>query len=347
MPENHAPHPHLETDIWRWLLFESGLSRRRAREIILQSAQSNALALFWQAGPEILAQQLALTPEEAALFQQALAQWPQIEARFEKERAQGLISIRLNQPEYPDTLIWYLPAERRPLLLFARGERALLDLPLVLPVAGTPPDEAAVAWVIEALSDLAVDGALPLLTARSGFEAQLARAFLDATMPFALVLPQGLGAYTPPAGLQQALDEDRVLLLSPFQPDWQPPTDGENPMLPHAIAFAEALADAWLALSGPVPGHPSQQPCFRRPEMPETADCSSVYEGGEALFQRLMETAMAVPPGVSISAATPEPVSEPEPELAPLTPEEILSTLAQGGHIPPALAARLKKSSQD
>jgi len=297
MPDSpSATNPHLETDIWRWLLFESGLSRRRAREIILQSAQSNALALFWQAGPEILTQQLALTPEEAALVQQALAEWPKIEARFEAERQAGLTTLRLNQHDYPGTLIRFLPAERRPLLLFLRGEPSLLDLPLALPAAGAPPDDDALLWALETL--VASEGALPLLVARSDFEAHLARAFLDSAVPFALIIPQGLGAYTPPVGLQQALDAGRILLVSPFQPGWQPADNGDNPMLPHAADFARSLAHALLLLSGPAPEHAADQPCFRGPNVTAEAGCPDVYEDEEAFFLRLAETPVSVPPGV-------------------------------------------------
>jgi len=330
--------PNLETDLWRWLLFESGLSRRRAREIILQGAQSNALSLFWQAGPTILAQQLGLSPEETELLRNAQASWPQIQTRFQVERDQGLTTLRINEGGYPTTLIRFLPAERRPLLLFARGEIGLLELPMALPVADTPPDEMEIAWMLETLADLTAEGALALFIARPGFEARGVKTFLEAGIPFSLVIPQGLTVYAPPANLQHALDADRALLVSPFQPEWQPPATGENPMLPHALAFASAFAHALLVLTSPAPAPAAGQPCFRRPGVTATDHCPDEYDDAEGFFLRLAEAAAPIPPGV-----TTRPQPSPAEELPPLSPEEIIDTLAQGGHIPPALAARLRK----
>jgi len=340
MPAIPSSHPHLETDLWRWWLFESGLSRRRAREIIMQGAQSNALSLFWQAGPEILAQQLALSPTEIALLREAQAGWPQIEARFEAERNQGMKTLRLNEPGFPDSLLRFLPPDQRPLLLFLRGETTLLDLPLALPATAAPLDAPTEAWTLETLAELTAEGALALFIARAGFDARGVKAFLEAGIPFALVIPQGIAAYEPPAGLQKALDEERVLLISPFQPHWQPPARSENPMLPHASDFAKSLAHALLAPGAPLPHPAAGQPCFRGPGVADEERCPDVYDGAEAFFLRLAEAAAPIPLTPTAAAPTPD------PDLPPPSPEEILSTLTQGGKIPPALAARLKNKPQ-
>ncbi len=336
--QDAPPSPHLETDLWRWLLFESGMSRRRAREIIMQGAQSSALSLFWQAGPAILTQQLSLSPDEAPLLDAARIHWPQMTRRFEQERSLGIKTLRLNEPGYPATLIRFLAPEKRPLLLFLRGETALLDLPMILPVADTPPEAATADWALETLAELTAEGALALFVARAGFEAGAARAFLDARLPFALVIPQGLVAYAPPAGLQQALDENRALLISPFQPDWRPPVHSENPLLPHASGFARALAQALLALTPAIPEHPRAQPCFHGPDITAPQSCRDEYPGAESFFLRLAEAA------ATISAETPHRRPAPQPDEPPPSPAEILSTLTQGGKIPPALAARLKNA---
>jgi hypothetical protein len=334
--------PHLESDLWRWLLFESGLNRRRAREIILQGAQSNALSLFWQAGPAILAQQLTLSPEESTRFQKVYADWAAYDIRFDAERRGGLQTLRINEPGYPDSLLRFLPPERRPLLLFLRGEMALWDMPTLLPVAGTQPDEEAIVWALDVLADLAMEGALPLLIAQAGFEALAVRTFITAGVPFVLLVPQGLAAYVPPAGLQQALDEGRALLVSPFQPDWRAPAEGENPMLPHAVAFAHSLAHALLALSPPAFAPAPEQPCFRWPGLTDGSSCPDVYGDAEFFFLRLAESAASGPPDVIVAAAQ---ASAP-PSAEPIDPAEILETLARGGDIPPALAQRLRNYSK-
>ena len=331
-----APHPHLETDLWRWLLFDSGLSRRRAKTLILQNAQSSALSLFWQAGPEIFVQQLGLEEDEAAAIGDVMQRWPELQARRDAERRAGLHTLRINEPGYPPTLNRHLPAEQRPLLLFLRGELALLDLPLILPAADAPVDDKNAAWTMETLAELTAEGALALCIARPGLDARLVKAFLDASIPFALVIPQGLAAYEPPAGLKRALDEDRVLLISPFQPEWRPPEAGPNTLLPHAAAFARALAHALLALT-PLSTPPfPQQPCFTPPDA-AGMEHAEPYAGPEALFLRLAESGAA-----AASPPAPSPAPPPDLDLDPITPEEILETLTQGGRVPPALAARLR-----
>ncbi len=338
--EEHSPNAYLETDIWRWLLFESEFSRRRAREIILQGAQSNALSLFWKAGPDIFAQQLSLTADEFRIIRSAQAKWPQLVAKFKDERERGLITVRLNQPEYPPSLIRFLPAERRPLLLFLRGENTLLELPKILPVADTTPEAHTLMWMQEALIELATEGSLPLLVARTGYDAQLAKVLLKMEMPFGLAVPYGLGAYTPPDRLKQAMEQGRVLLISPFQPEWHLLASVQhNPILSHAVDFARALADAWLVGTTSVPQHHKEQPCFCRDKCSDDKYCHQ-YKTAENCYRLLVERTAPLPPGV-----TSELESGSGRELPPLTPEEILSTLSQGGRVPPALVARLKKSN--
>ncbi len=329
---NH--NPHLETDLWRWALFESGMNRGRAREVLLQGAQSQSFSLFWQAGPGIMAQQLGLSMDETQALHQAHAQWPQIEQRLNAERRRGLLTLRLNDARYPDSLNRFVPLKRRPLLLFVRGETALLELPLILPL-GHDGNETRAAWALETLADLTSEGVLVLFVARPGLDAQGIQAFLKAGLPFALVIPQGLEAYTPPAGLQTALDAGRALLISPFQPTWQPQSRTTNPMLPHAISFAQTLAHAWLALGALASPPAAGQVCLCAPELSGTPSCPQPYQDPEALFLLLAEATTPIHQNHT-------PTPQPAPERPPLSPEEILQTLTLGGKIPAALAARLK-----
>ena len=331
-----SSHTHLETDLWRWLLFHSGLRRRRARHVILQHGQSQALSLFFQQGPMFFVRQLGLTEEEEAALQERLADWAMWQSRMDGEREQGLVTVRINEPGYPPTLLRHLAQEQRPLLVFWRGEGMLLEMPLVLVSAASTPSEEAVVWAQETLLALAEEGMVPLLVARPGYEARLARVLLEGEVPFVLVIPQGLMAYEPPSGLARAMDASRTLLVSPFQPDWKPEAADRNPMLPHAVSFAQALASAQLALT---PGIEAVSPCFAWPEL-VSGDCEP-YQDPEILFLRLAEAAVPAPT-VQI---TPQP--EPVVELPPLRPEEILATLAQGGRVPEALARRLKEVQGD
>ncbi|HEY80119.1 MAG TPA: hypothetical protein EYP25_10570 [Anaerolineae bacterium] len=341
MPSSYnALNPYLETDLWRWLLFESGLSRGQAKALILQNAQSAALSLFWQAGPETFARQLNLGDEALAGLRERMARWDGLRTRWDVERRGGVHALRINEPGYPPSLSRHLPTEQRPLLLFLRGETTLLELPLILPADDAPADEAGEAWVLDTLAELTEEGALALFMAQPGLHARLVKAFLDASIPFVLVIPQGLATYAPPSGLRRALDEERILLISPFQPEWKPPAKDANPLLSHAATFARALAEALLTLT-PLQTSPfPQQPCFYPPAA-APIEHAEPYAGPEALFLRLVESGA---PAASIQTAPSSPPNE--PELEPISPESILETLTQGGRVPPALAARLRQKGK-
>ncbi len=335
--------PYLETYLWRWLLFDSGLKRRRGRQIILQNAQSQALSIFWQAGPEVFVQHLGLNEDEQPRVKASLRQWSERVAQWEAQRAAGLHTVRVHEIGYPPTLVQHLPLDQRPLLLFLQGEPDLLELPLVFPLAETaqvPTEDAA--WVLDTLMELAYEGALPLLVARPGVDAGWIKGLLASQAPFALVLPQGLAAYQPPPGLQEGMNAGRVLLISPFQPEWSPPASSSNPLLSHAVQFARALAHALLALTPPAEPPYLQQPCFLAPNAPVHPPYRP-YPGPETFFLTLAELASA--PSTPQTATTPSPEPSPEPESPPPTPEEILQTLARGGRIPEALARRLQQEA--
>ncbi len=257
-------------------------------------------------------------------------------------RQQGLGLVRLDEPSYPPTLRVHMRPEDQPLLLSYRGELGLLDIPTVLALAGDPPDEEAGAWAIETMMELAREGALPLAVAQSGLDAAIVRALLAAEAPLALVLPRGLASYTPPAALISAIEAGRVLLLSPFRPDWTPPASKANPMLAHALGFAQSLANALLIVTPP---HPSnllpEQPCFLRSGIPKTVGCQSYYSDPETLFLRLVET-----PAAAATANAPPPPVATSPAIPPapsLDPEKLIDQLSALGNVPEAMKIRLRK----
>ena len=211
----------------------------------------------------------------------------------------------------------------------------LLDLPMITPLANRTPTAESETWALETLLELIDEGALPLIVARTGVEARLVKALLAINAPFALSIPHGLASYQPPERLQAALNQGRVLLVSPFKPDWLPAAAEPNPLAPHAMHFTRALAHALLALT-PLQTPPfPQQPCFRWDSCQESR--CEVYAGPEAFFMRLMES--------DLPASQTQPSSSPsttDSTSTPLAPEDILTILAQGGSIPDALAARIQ-----
>ncbi len=330
------PEPDDEIIAWLWLAYHSDLPLRRVKEIIaalltdaisLHAALQDP-ALLAKAGlSDVERQNLARYAATAAQARSALRQW----------QGMGIMLWRQNQPGYPDTLHRHLPTGRRPLLLSTLGQPGLLDMPLIMPIAGEPPEDEATAWTVAVLHELSTEGALPLLVAESGFPATLARRFLQTDTPFALVMPQGLATYTPPPGLRSAIEQSRALLLSPFAPGQE--LDNSRSTLPPTRGFARALAHGLLMIMPPYPTDLlPEQPCFLRPGIPKTVGCQHEYSDVEDLFLRLSEVPLAAAPYITPSAAP----ASPTPNEPPPDPEALIARLERLGHVPDMLKKRLR-----
>ncbi len=346
-----------ETVAWFWFAYESGLGLRRAKQTITTKLlpQGLTLAGVLDADPPAWQAALALDQAETASLEAAFPRLEAVSIAASAWEAAHVALLRLDHPLYPATLRSHLRPEQQPLLLSVRGDLELLDLPLVLALAGDAPDEAAVEWTCAALVELSGEGALPLAVARPGLDTSLVRVLLHMEAPFALVLPQGLLDYHPPANLAAALAAGRALLLSPFRPDQAPP-EPAKPLLPHAAAFAQALAHALLLVTPPYPtGLLPEQPCFLRPGVPKTVGCQRYYTTPEDLFLELVETpaeaaeanagdplpALDLP--AVVESAPPLPAAPVEP---PVDPEALIDRLSELGNVPDSLKARLRRPSR-
>jgi hypothetical protein len=349
--------PDPETVAWFWFAYESGLGLRRAKQAIHEHLLPQGLGLVevLAAGPAAWTSVLALSETETATAEAAYEQLDAVAAAAATWQAGGIGLLRLDQAEYPPTLRTHLRPDQRPLLLSYRGDLDLLELPSVLSLAGDTPDDEAVQWTSDTVIELGGEGALALAVARPGLDASLVRALLQAGTPFALVLAQGLAHYQPPANLAAALDANLALLLSPFRPDQAQP-DAAHPLLPHAAAFAQALANALLLITPPYPaGLLPEQPCFLRPGLPKTVGCQRSYAGPEDLFIELVETPTAaaaanatgplptleLPAVAEVTAPLPKP-GTPEP---PVDAEALIGRLSELGNVPEALKARLRSKA--
>ena len=343
--ETQLPSNLDETATWYWLAYESGLRLRCVKEIISNHKQSRSQLLHEALVSGALARDtsLKLTEEESRLLGQSPSKLETIKEMLTGWQNQGLGIVRADETGYPPTLRIHLRPEEHPLLLNYRGELNLLDMPTVLAFASDDPDEEAILWTIDTMLDLANEGALPLMVAKTGLEARLMRSLLESDAPCTLVFPRGLASYTPPSALDSALRAGRALLLSPFRPDWTPPPSGVNPMLPHTLGFAQALANTLLVVDPPHPANMlPEQPCFLRPGIPKTLGCQSYYTDPEELFLQLIEIPSSAAAANSSQQSTP-PHDTPLPE-APLDTEELISRLSEMGNVPEALKARLRIS---
>ncbi len=296
--------------------------------------------------PEIWAAALRLTGAESDALQSNHDRLAGMGQRLMAWQSAGIQMVRWDDDAYPVTLNAHLRPEQRPLFLSHWGDLDLLDLPTVLPLTGDPADDEAKDWTAETLLSLGSEGALPLLVARPGLNAAVARMLMQAEAPLALVVAQGLAAYQPRPALASAIEAGRCLLLSPFRPDQ--PVSEPNTLVPHAALFAQALANALLVITPPHPqGLLPEQPCFLRPGLPKTVGCQSYYSDPEDFFLRLVETPAAAaaanqPPPALVEASAPDPLPA-APQLS--DPEALIRRLSELGNVPEAMKARLRQSA--
>lgn len=329
-----------ETAARYWLAYQSGLSLRRAKNL-LAPLHSQSLYEILSEPPELWGVALNLTPEERQRLETSYDFLTPTIHKLADWQKRGVHLLHWDEAAYPPTLAAHLRPEQRPLFVSYCGDPGLFELPTILALAGDPPDADASVWTIETLLSLADESALPLAIARHGLDADIVRALLAAEAPFALVLTQGLAAYQPPAALAGALAAGRALLLSPFRPD-QTSDDALGALLPHAAAFAQAFANALLIITPP---HPSdllpEQPCFLRPGLPKTLGCQTYYTDPEDLFLRLAEIPAAAAAANLSFSPEPPPPPPPPPPPAP-DPETLIARLSELGHVPEAMKERLR-----
>lgn len=340
-------HQAAETAAWYWLAYRSGLPLKRTKAL-LRTLSENQTSLRALLDTKADLQALSFTAPETELLRQNTPDWPRLDALLQEWQAAGVILIRRDQPQYPYTLRTHLHPSAQPLFLSYKGEPGLWEMPLIKAMVGDSPDPEVSDWTLRTLQMLAFEGALPLLVARSGFAAALARQFLQEQIPFALVIPQGLALYTPPPALQSALAAGRVLLISPFPPD--KPAPQPNSLLPATLRFAQTLAHALLIITLPFPGDLfPEQPCFLRPGLAKTIGCQHEFIDAEDLFLQLNEI-----PRIAAPYLTPDPTpapTPPDPALLPTDPpppppdpEELIQQLSQLGHVPDILKQRLRRN---
>lgn len=347
--------PLAETAAWYWLAYETGLGLRRAKNLIIDRVLPAGVGLGDILDEESLAwgPLLEATPEEVQLLDDHYEQLDAVAQRLEQWQAAGIGFIRLNEPAYPATLTTHLRPQARPLLLSFMGDPSLAEMPTLFAVAGNAPDSAATAWTADTFLTLASEGVLPLAVARAGPDADLVRSFLKAAAPLMLVIPQGLATYLPPPALAAAVSAGRALLISPFPPDAQAPTSDANPFAVHAATFAQALATALLLVTPPYPaGLIPDQPCFLRPGLPKTIGCQHYYADAEDFFLHVEEVTAAAADHAAWdtpatleapSTATTEIPITPSPPPPPTDAEKLIAQLAQLGHVPEAMKARLRQ----
>jgi hypothetical protein len=349
-------HEDTETALWAWFLFRSGLPTARAKAL-LEAWLARGLSL--SEALTLPRAELDIPPQEAARLHPPAELPPVTALRWDNgyapahEIGQGLLSM---------------PLKLRPALLFYRGEPALLGRPLLY-LAAAPLEAVDRPLLHEALS-LLVDE--PLLLGAYGGSPQvpvLLEELAYSTGAALIFARTGLANYRPTELEASLLDQGRLVVVSPLQPQtaYQP---GYDPILQQvAVAAARRvlLTGEAARVSGTVPGldmaTQGASPVLaltatepRRPAVPGlqvTGTPADVLPWVDTLFAdasvdpESYETreaeSMASPASTPPYWVGPELTETVEEELGPPpSPGEILETLSRGGTVPEALRRRLE-----
>ena len=338
-----------DVDLWTWLLFASGLSTLRAKELLRtwQGAgvhPAEAITALPAAGPH-----LGISESEA--FQLAAA----FQRRVPAQNA-AVAAITWDAPTYPAGLTT-LPLKLQPALLFHRGDPELLNRMIVyLPPGDLPVEDQEP--VREVISLLLGEHVLLGVYQDSAQAALVLEELASAEGEVLLFARSGLARnYPTPIADDHPLSM-RVLIISPLPP-----------AVPQKPAWDMVLQQVALAAADRVilTGHTDETTVDALEERPRpTVALSSATGGAFAPPSRARDVRAVQSPadvldwiaGATLSpdGATAEPhspyVERPsdakdsfalgEPDTAPPpSPEQILKTLSKGGEIPEVLRRRL------
>src|SRR5262249_21335933 len=105
-----------------------------------------------------------------------------------------------------------------PPVLFARGNRAILDQPAVAFGGSRKASEQGLCWTTAFVTRLAAEDVNIVSGYANGIDLAAHRAALGAGGATTLVLAEGILRFTPKPEIAEFLDDDRVLIVSEFGP---------------------------------------------------------------------------------------------------------------------------------
>ena len=309
------------------------------------------------------AAQIIEAPQKLAAQAEALAQWKQ----------QGIEPIIRIDPNFPKRLINTLSPAKQPLVLWGQGNAELLNLPSVTMLGHQEPDKSTKDFVDQLMAALVMEEIGLVSGYGRGLDRITFESMLTKDQGFTIaVLPMGLSAFAQTTNkLQDAVQNGRTLLISPFSPD---------------MAYNDRLAEARnilidhlsMALLIPESDDDSQAraiaalerglPVFVKANTPSNRELLDhgallLTDAGEVLEwvqQALVDAAIQeedanldagefVSAPLSSTALPPLAPSSDEDfklrvdEVSPIDSEEALEVLSLGGEIPEILRQRLKK----
>ncbi len=287
---------------------------------------------------------------------------------IEQWAADDIHLLTLNHPHYPIRLIYNLPPQQQPLLLWAKGNIEKLLSPTLTILGQEDPDQEIKNFVTEFTPFLVNENIGVVSGYGKGLDRHAFETTLDTESGYALaVLPMGLSAFSKlTTRLDPAVTSGQAILVSPFVPDMaykETLADARNLLVDSlALALIAPQVDAALlprTLAALDRGMPVLVSLIDSPEN-RTLIANGAFlltdigEVIEMVQQAIIDDAMQAQLAHATPAVTPPPVDyhstllndtddyaiRPD-EVDPIDPDEALDILSSMGPVPDSLRSRL------
>jgi DNA protecting protein DprA len=305
------------------LLLTRGVGPRTIERVLTAAAAAGQDLADLRRGPEESWVGLGLKPEQA---QGVVAAREQAERLADELDARGVLLLTSGRAGYPSRLA-RAGEGKAPPVLFARGNRGLLDRPAVAFCGSRHASEAGLRWTEKAAARLAAEGVNVVSGYAAGVDLAAHVGALRAGGTTTLVLAEGILRFTGKPEIAEWIEEEsRLLILSEFSP--RLPWSAGNAMKRNGAVTA--LADAVVVVESGLEG--------------------GTFAAGEQALEegrRLYVLDYPTPPPSAAGnrhflnrGARPLPLDK-EPDLG-----DLLTALGEGGPVPDRRAAPMHKPVQ-
>ncbi len=356
-PKGHALFRRsLDAPYWLALLSASPLNRALAKRIVHKWCleENQPLATLFQLPESELAHGMNLSERDAALLRAAERLAPDQALLLDELAAIDVRMATRVDVAYPDAFGERLPEDRLPYFLFYRGNIGLLSQPGTTFLGAENPSPAARA-LVSALAGSLAAGKHHLL---GGYAQGLDRLALETARTgdgrVTMVLPVGIRVFARAlAALEPDIATGRLLVVSPMGPD----ATGGDAAARARLTLAAALGDALVLVEPPLtPSELLPEGGLRGPGWgafvwADSGDPITALwlEAGARPFSTAEQAAALLADHLGVHPAELDKDGGTIDDLPGVEPivfddaDDAISSLGRSGHVPDALARRLRE----
>jgi predicted Rossmann fold nucleotide-binding protein DprA/Smf involved in DNA uptake len=369
-----------EAVYWLTLINESGLKLNLIKPIIQRWSimEGRPLADLFGLSALEWSTNFGLSDEEATQAVAAQEKLAQQAATLAGWQGQGLELLTRTDRRYPKRLTHTLSPVAQPLLLWVKGNVALLNQPTVVMLGKEAPDAATSEFLDELMQALVGEDIGLVSGYGRGLDRTTFETMLNTTDGRAVVmLPMGLSAFAKTTSkLEAAVASGQIALVSPFAPD----TPYQERLAEARTLLIDHLALAILILETNEEAQGRAEEALNRGQpvfvsLTDTASNRELINQGALLLtdagevvemvqQAIIDAALlesddndeVIDPVGAAPIGAVRPIIERDAnddyslraeEIEPIDSEEALEILSLGGEIPELLRKRLQNRSQE